>query len=70
MLFTAIKRGKFESVPTSSELQGVNLLQVAIGEAQDTLINLSLTQSVINLCEMFGKFVKCTIEIFCSNLMI
>ena len=33
MLFTAITQGKFESVPTSSELQAANLLQVAIGEA-------------------------------------
>ena len=41
VVFTAIKPGKFESVPTSSELQAANLgiLQVAIGEARDTLMN-------------------------------
>ena len=32
MLFTAIKQGKFESIPASSELQAANLLQVAVGE--------------------------------------
>ena len=63
MLFTAIKQGKFESIPTSSELQATNLLQVAIGEARDTLMNTSPTQSVINVCETFGKFVKFTVEV-------
>ena len=38
VVFTTIKPGKFESVPTSSELQAANLgvLQVAVGEARDT----------------------------------
>ena len=36
-------------VSTSSELQAANLLQVAVGEAQDTLMNTSPTQSVINV---------------------
>ena len=47
MFFTAIKQRKFESIPTSSELQAANLLQVAVGEARDTLMNTSPTQSVI-----------------------
>ena len=31
---------------------------------------MSLTQSVINMCEMFGKFVKFTAEMFseCQNV--
>ena len=33
MLFTAIKQGRFESVPTSPELQAANLIQVAVGES-------------------------------------
>ena len=47
VVFTAIKPGKFESVPTSSELQAANLgiLQVAVGEARDTLMNPSPTKS-------------------------
>ena len=47
VVFTTIKPGKFESVPTFSELQAANLgiLQVAIGEACDTLMNPSPTQS-------------------------
>ena len=49
MLFTTIKQGKF---PTSSKLQAANLLQVAIGEARDTLMYTNSTQSVINMCEM------------------
>ena len=34
------------------------------------LLNTSLTQSVINVCEMFGKFVKFTTEMFseCQNV--
>ena len=58
-MFTAIKQGKFESVPISSELQVANLgllqvanlalLQVAVGEARDTLMNTSPTQSVMNV---------------------
>ena len=50
-VFTAIKPGKFKSVPTSSELLAANLglLQVAIGKARDTLMNPSPTQSVINV---------------------
>ena len=63
------KLGKFVSVPTSFELQAANL-QESIGEAQDTLMNTNPTQSVINACETFGKFVKFTVEIFCSNFMI
>ena len=41
VVFTAIKSGKFESVPTASELQAANLgvLQVTVGEARDTLMN-------------------------------
>ena len=33
-------------------------------------MNMSLTQSVINVCEMFGKFVKFTAEMFseCQNV--
>ena len=68
MLFTTIKLGKFESVPTSFELQAANL-QEAVGEARDTLMNTSPSQSVINVCETFGKFVKFTVEIFRSNSM-
>ena len=34
---------------TSSKLQAANLLQVAVGEAQVTLMNTSPTQSVINV---------------------
>ena len=51
VVFTAIKPGRFESVPTSSKLQAQNLglLQVAIGEARDTLMNPSPTQPVINV---------------------
>ena len=51
VVFTTIKPGKFESVPTSSELQATNLglLQVAVGEARDTLMNLRPTQSVTNV---------------------
>ena len=53
VVFTAIKPEKFESVPTqaSSELQSANLglLQVAVGEARDTLMNPSPTQSVTNV---------------------
>ena len=51
MLFLppCIKPEKFESVPTqaSSELQSANLglLQVAVGEVRDTLMNPSPTQS-------------------------
>ena len=48
ILFTTIKQGKF---PTSSKLRTANLLQVVIGEARDTLMNTSPTQSVINMCE-------------------
>ena len=62
-MFTAITQGKLESIPTSSELQAANLLQVAVDEAQDALMNTSPTQSVINVCETFGKFMKFTIEI-------
>ena len=45
--FYCHKTRKVESVPTSSELQAANLgvLQVAIGEAHDTLMNPSPTQS-------------------------
>ena len=43
------KQGKFESVPTSSELQAVNLRHYITGEAQDTLMNISPTQSFINV---------------------
>ena len=34
------------------------------------LLNTGLTQSVINACEMFGKFVKFTAEMFseCQNV--
>ena len=34
------------------------------------LLNTSLTQFVINVCEMFGKFVKFTAEMFseCQNV--
>ena len=34
------------------------------------LLNTSLTQSVINVCEMFGKFVKFSAEMFseCQNV--
>ena len=63
MFFANIKQRKFESIPTSSELQAVNLLQVAVGETRDTLMNTSPTQSVINVCETFGKFVKFTTEV-------
>ena len=51
VVFTAIKPRRFESVPTSSELQAANLglLQVAVGEAHDTLMNPSPTQSVIHV---------------------
>ena len=34
---------------TSSELQAANLLQVVVSKAQDTLMNTSPTQSVINV---------------------
>ena len=63
MFFTTIKQGKFESIPTSSELQVANLLQVAVGKARDTLMNTTPTQSVINVSETFGKFVKFTVEV-------
>ena len=58
VVFTTIKPGKFESVPTSSKLQAANLglLQVAVGKARDTLMNpspvinvIATTQSVTNL---------------------
>ena len=63
MLFTAIKQGRFESVPTSPELQAANLIQVAVGDSRDALMNTSPTQSVVNVCETFGKFVKFTVEV-------
>ena len=40
---------KQESIPTSSELQAVNLRHYITGEAQDTLMNTSPTQSFINV---------------------
>ena len=48
ILFTAIKQGKFESVPNSFKLQVANFLQIAVGETLDTLMNMSPTQSVIS----------------------
>ena len=63
MLFTAIKQGKFESISTSSELKAANLLQIVIGETWDSLMNTSPTQSVINVCETFGKFVRFTVKV-------
>ena len=55
---------------------GQRLVSWCIIETQDSdmsflpLLNTSLTQSVINVCEMFGKFVKFTAEMFseCQNV--
>ena len=58
-----IKQGKFGTITPSTELEAANLLQVAVGESRDTLMTTSLSQSVVNVCEMFGKFVKFTIEV-------
>ena len=41
---------KTRKVSTSSELQAANLLQVAIGEAQDTLMNTSPQYSICYKC--------------------
>ena len=48
VFYDVVYHHKTRKVSTSSELQAANLLQVAIGEAQDTLMNTSPTQSVIN----------------------
>jgi len=62
-LFYAIKQGKFGTIPSSSDLEAANLLQVAVGESQDTLMTTSPSLSVLNVCEAFGKFVKFTVEV-------
>ena len=55
---------------------GQQLVSWCIIETQDSdmsflvLLNTSLTQSIINVCEMFGKFIKFTVEMFseCQNV--
>ena len=55
---------------------GQRLVSWSIIETQDSamsflvLLYTSLTQSVINVCKMFGKFVKFTAEMFseCQNV--
>ena len=57
-------------------LLGQRLVSWCIIETQDSdmsflmLLNMSLTQSVINMCKMSGKFVKFTAEMFseCQNV--
>ena len=57
-------------------LLGQQLVSWCIIETQDSdmsflvLLNTNLTQSVINVCKMFGKFVKFTAEMFseCQNV--
>ena len=67
MLFEEIKSGKFDCVPLSEDLRRARLLQVAVGNSRDTLMTTSPTQSVINVCESFGKYLKYTVEI---NLLV
>ena len=62
-LFTEAKAGKFDCVEVHEELKRATLLQVLVGKDKDKLMVTSATQSVFNICEEFGKYVKFEVEI-------
>ena len=62
-LFTELKAGKFDCIEVVDELKRATLLQVLVGKNNDTLMVTSVSQSVFNICEEFGKYVKFVVEI-------
>ena len=62
-LFTEPKAGKFDCIEVVDELKRAILLQVLVGKDKNMLMVTSVSQSVFNVCEEFGKYVKYIVEI-------
>ena len=57
-LFSEVVAGKFDCVEVNDELKRATLSQVLIGSDKDKLMVTSASQSVFNVCEEFGKYVR------------
>ena len=57
-LFQSLKGGLHPSVQTSHELSEVVIESVAVGPERQSLSIVSETMNVLEVCRMFGHFVK------------
>ena len=62
-LFTAMKVGRFQCVQVGDELKHATISQVLVAKDKHQLMITSATQSVFNVCEEFGKYIKFVTEI-------
>ena len=62
-LFNEIKAGKFDCINIDDDLRRARLLKTLVGPDKDNLMTTSSTQSVMAICEGFGKYIKFVVEI-------
>ena len=58
-----MKARHFQYVQVGDELKRATIFQVLVGKDKDQLMITSSTQSVLNVCEDFGKYIKFVVEI-------
>ena len=62
-----MKAGKFDCVEVTDELKHATLVQALTGSDKDKLMVTSVSQSVFNVCEEFGKYVRFVVDIYNSE---
>lgn len=62
-LFERILAGCFDCVTVSDDLKRATLQRSSVGSQKDALMVTSNSQSVLNVCEEFGRYVRLSVEL-------
>lgn len=62
-VFNEVKAGKYDFIAVCEELKRASVKQVLVGSTRENLMVVSEKQSVLTVCQDFGKFVEFRVEL-------